>query len=83
MYHAIQDPKRRTQHALSLKRQNFSRWIICERLTVESIPKIDKVYWNSCEDHVQKIERGYWEREGLHLVQPTTIIDMMDCSDSE
>jgi len=44
---------------------------------------IDKVYWNSCEDHVQKIERGYWEREGLHLVQPTTIIDMMDCSDSE
>ena len=54
-----------------------------KRLTAESIPKIDKVYWNSCEDHVHKIERGYWEREGLHLVQPTTIIDMMDCSDSE
>ena len=25
LYHAIQDPKRRTQHALGLKRQTFSR----------------------------------------------------------
>ena len=45
-----------------------------EILARTAISKIDKEFWNKCERHVQEIETDYYQREGLHFIQPTAIL---------
>ena len=54
-----------------------------EKLTKEAISEINKEFWNKCENHVHKIEEEYWQKEGLQFIQPTTIINVFESSDSE
>ena len=50
--------------------------------TMTALSKIDKQYWNKCEDHVNKFETEYWQREGLQFMQPAIVVDLM-CSSSD
>lgn len=55
-----------------------------KRHTTEALANISKTYWQKCEDHVKRIEKSYWENDGLNLpMQPRVVIDPMDTSDSE
>ena len=51
--------------------------------TRKAISSIDKAFWNKCENHVKKIEEGYFKNEGLHFVQPKVIINMLESTDTE
>ncbi len=48
-----------------------------------AISKIDTHYWNKCENHAKKIEKDYWHREALGILQPPCIINLSEESDSE
>ena len=113
LYCDIHNPEKRTQLALGLNRESFSRWIkqdtkctnvkqgrtiddfdidvlrrellkMCdvEVLTRESLSMIDMQFWKKCVEHVLREEDEYWHRDGLQFVQPVTIINLMESSDS-
>lgn len=58
---------------------------ICDVKTLANLAllNIDKDYWAKCEDHVLKQEEEYWKNDGLWNVQPQTVINLLDSSDSE
>lgn len=53
-----------------------------EVLTRESLLMIDMQFWKKCVEHVLREEDEYWHRDGLQFVQPVTIINLMESSDS-
>lgn len=53
-----------------------------EVLTRESFSMIDMQFWKKCVEHVLREEDEYWHRDGLQFVQPVTIINLMESSDS-
>lgn len=54
-----------------------------EVLTRESLASIDIQFWKTCVEHVLREEDEYWQRDGLQFVQPVTIINLVESSDSE
>ena len=54
-----------------------------ENSTRAVISSITKEFWNKCEDHVKTIEDNYYQHDGLHFIQPSIIINMLESTDSE
>lgn len=52
-------------------------------LTHEALSKIDIEYWKKCEDHVIREAEQYWQRDGLQFIQPLTVVDLLESSDSD
>ena len=54
-----------------------------KQLTIDAIKEIGKDFFQKCEQHTQKIERQYWEKDGLTQVQAPVIINPFESSDTE
>jgi transposase len=54
-----------------------------KRLTIDALSRIDIAYWIKCEEHVLREEEEYWRRDGLQCIQPLTIVNLQDSTDSE
>ena len=54
-----------------------------ENSTREAISSITKEFWNKCEDHVKTIEENYYQHDGLHFIQSSIIINVLESTDSE
>ena len=52
-------------------------------LTRTAILGVDKALWAKCEDHVLREEENYWNNEGLWFIQPRTVINLLDSSDTD
>ena len=52
-------------------------------LTRESLSRIDIQFWKKCVEHVLREKDEYWQRDELQFVQPVTIINLLESSDSE
>jgi hypothetical protein len=44
---------------------------------------IDKEFWDFCEDQVVREEDKYWKKEGLWVIQPKLVINLLDSSESK
>ena len=51
-------------------------------LTISALQRIDQTYWEKCVDKVIKEEEIYWKKDGLRFLQPTTVVNLMESSDS-
>ena len=51
-------------------------------LTISALQRIDQTYWEKCVDKVIKEEEIYWRKDGLRFLQPTTVVNLMESSDS-
>jgi transposase len=52
-------------------------------LTRDALSKIDIEYWEKCVEHVLREEEEYWQRDGLQFIQPITVVNLLESSDSE
>jgi transposase len=52
-------------------------------LTRDALAKIDIEYWRKCEEHVLREEEAYWQRDGLHFLQPLAVVNLFESSESE
>ena len=52
-------------------------------MTREALSGIDTEYWAKCEEHVLQEEEDYWQRDGLQFIQPITVVNLLESSDSE
>lgn len=55
-----------------------------KELANTALSQIDQTFWQKVDEHVQKVENQYWERDGVGFLQREIIINVIDdTADSE